>query len=83
MKTAKNKEYSFQHTKKRLKERYGLDLYRDEYNTICQNTKIMQGVLELCGEKKQKVVQCLFKGRRVTFVYGLGCDYVTTALPPK
>jgi ATP-dependent Clp protease adapter protein ClpS len=83
MKTKKNKEYSFQHTKARLKERYGLELYKDEYNTICQNTKIMQGVLELMGEKKQKIVTVHFKGKRVKFVYGIGCDYVTTALPPK
>ena len=83
MKTVKNKDYSFRHTKARLKERYGLELYRDEYNTICQNTKIMQGVLELCGEKKQKIVKVHFKGKVVSFVYGLGCDYVTTALPPK
>ena len=83
MKTVKNKSYSFQHTRDRLKERYGLELYRDEYETICINTKVMQGVLELCGEKKQKIVRVRFKGKVVTFVYGLGCDYITTALPPK
>ena len=81
MKTVKDREYSFRHTRARLKERYGLELYRDEYETICQNTKIMNGVLELNGEKKQKIVKAHFKGKIVTFVYALGCDYVTTVLP--
>lgn len=83
MKTVKDKEYSFLHTKSRLKERYGLELYRDEYDTICKNVKIVNGVFEMNGEKKQKVVKILFKGRKVTFVYGIGCDYITTALPPR
>lgn len=81
MKTKKDKAYSFRHTQARLKERYRLDITRDEYETICQNAKLLRGELESNGKKMQKIVKARFKGKIVTFVYGLGCDYVTTVLP--
>lgn len=81
MKTKKDKSYSFRHTQERLKERYKLDITRPEYDTICQNAKKLRGELEQNGKKMQKIVKASFKGKVVTFVYGLGCDYVTTVLP--
>ena len=83
MKTVKNRAYSFEHTKQRLQERYGLTITQKEYDTICKNLKIFNGILEEMCEKKMKLCKVEFKGKLVTFVYGLGCDYVTTVLPPK
>jgi len=81
LKTKKDKAYSFRHTQERLKERYNLDITRSEYDMICQNAKSLRGELERNGKKMQKIVKARFKGKFVTFVYGLGCDYVTTVLP--
>jgi high-affinity nickel permease len=81
MKTKKDKDYSFRHTKARLKERYYLDITRSEYDEICENAKALRGELERNGEKMQKIVKARFKGKTVTFVYALGCDWVTTVLP--
>lgn len=81
LKTKKDREYSFRHTQERLMERYRLDISRDEYDTICFNAKVLRGDLERNGEVMQKIVKARFKGKIVTFVYGLGCDYVTTVLP--
>ena len=81
MRTKKDKAYSFRHTQERLKERYQLDITRPEYDTICQNAKALRGELERNGKQMQKIVKARFKGKYVTFVYGLGCDYVTTVLP--
>jgi hypothetical protein len=83
MKTVKNRAYSFEHMKQRLQERYGLSITQEEYDTICKNTKIVNGVLEIMGEKKQKICKIQFKGKLETIVYSLGCDYITTVLPPK
>jgi high-affinity nickel permease len=81
LKTKKDKAYSFSHTQARLKERYKLDITRSEYDTVCENAKALRGELERNGKTMQKIVKARFKGKIVTFVYGLGCDYVTTVLP--
>lgn len=83
MKTKKNRAYSFEHTKQRLQERYGLSLTQDDYDHLCKVAKMANGLLEALGEKKQKIVTLGFKNREVICVYGLGCDYITTVLPPK
>ena len=36
MKTIKDKAYSFNHTKKRLKERYNLDINMKDYDNLCK-----------------------------------------------
>jgi high-affinity nickel permease len=81
LRTKKDKAYSFSHTQARLKERYDLHITRSEYDEICVNAKALKGELERNGEKMQKIVKAKFKGKMVTFVYGLGCDYVMTVLP--
>lgn len=83
MKTKKDKTYSFLHTQARLKERYNLEITRAEYDAICDKAKQLRGELERNGKTMQKIVKASFKGKIVTFVYALGCDYVTTVLPPK
>jgi hypothetical protein len=83
MKTKKDRDYSFRHTNYRLNERYGLSITQKEYDTICKNVKIMNGVLEEMGERRQKIVQIEFKGKLVSFVYEFDRDYITTVLTPK
>jgi hypothetical protein len=83
MKTKKDRAYSFEHTKQRLQERYSMVLSKADYEHLCRCAKLGNGLLEALGEKKQKIVQVELRGRIITVVYGLGCEYVTTVLPPK
>jgi len=39
MKTKKGKQYSFEHTKLRLLQRYGIDITMDDYDAICHMIK--------------------------------------------
>ena len=36
MKTVKDRQYSFEHTRKRLKERYDININMEQYDQICQ-----------------------------------------------
>ena len=45
MKTKKNKEYSFNHFKERLKERYDLDINEEEYKKMMEEAgRIKRGI---------------------------------------
>ena len=39
MKIKKDKNYSFKHTKQRLKERYNIDILREHYDHLCEKIK--------------------------------------------
>ena len=43
MKTIKDRNYSFNHTKKRLKERYNLDITMNEYDALC-GIKVLKSI---------------------------------------
>jgi hypothetical protein len=39
-KTVKDRNYSFKHTKDRLKERYDIDISEDDYNYLCEKIEM-------------------------------------------
>jgi len=53
-KTVKDRSYSFNHTKQRLSERYGIDINQDHYDILCDNIKNNKGVVLVMIEKQKK-----------------------------
>jgi len=52
-KTVKDRSYSFNHTKQRLSERYGIDINQDHYDILCDNIKNNKGVVLVMIEKQK------------------------------
>lgn len=88
MKTKKDKTYSYNHTRQRLQERYGLELSREEYDKWCRDWT--QGVrLQWDGTNMQEVRAFNYKGHRIIAVIKHQQKYrdcfetlVSTVLPP-
>jgi len=81
MKTIKDKEYSFNHTKDRLRERFDLLLTRNEYEMLCNicNSK----TLVIKESKDQEIHTIFFKGRYIKFTFSTKKSCITTVLPEK
>ena len=85
MKTIKDIEYSFEHTRERIKERYGVDINREDYNELCVRANLKENVVFM-SEKKQKngVQQVLimpFKDVQLKVVWSTSRQCITTVLP--
>lgn len=82
MKTKKDKEYSFNHFKERLKERYDLDVTEEEYN-ILGLVSLLD--IPITTEKQkndtQKVYDILFKKKMIRVVFSEARNLLTTVLP--
>ena len=86
MKTKKDKEYSFQHTKARLLERYDLGISRDHYDNLCDRIK---------NNRNAVVIEIEYQKNDTQYIYDLDFPYrnairvvwsekrqcITTALP--
>jgi len=83
MKTKKDIDYSFEHTKQRLAERYGLWLTRPEYVQLCTSVQNYKGQYESTAGDVQKVVAVPFRGVLVTCVYSWNRSCITTVLKPN
>jgi hypothetical protein len=88
MKTIKNIEYSFNHTKDRFKERYGIDISRNDYDHLCDIIRNSREGLPKIVEKQkhdtQEIIDLpfMFKNKNnIRIVWSVVKDYVTTALP--
>jgi hypothetical protein len=82
MKTKKDRTYSFNHFKERLKERYGLDINEKEYNILCLvNTLDIPISTEHQKNDTQKVYDVIFKEKIIRVVYSEAKQIVTTVLP--
>lgn len=57
MKTVKDREYSFNHFKDRLKERYDLDISREEYEKMCSDIKTFTPI---STEKQKRDTQKIY-----------------------
>jgi len=81
MKTIKDKEYSFNHTKDRLRERFDLLLTRNEYEMLCNicNSK----TLVIKESKDQEIHTIFFKGRYIKFTFNTKMGVIKTALPER
>lgn len=78
-------EYSFNHTKQRMLERYDLSLTRQEYDALCGDVRLKRNVAEVGREKQKGCIQIIytasFKHRIVLLVYEDTRDCITTVLP--
>lgn len=86
MKTLKDREYSFNHTRKRLKERYDIDLDMEEYDRICDKVQNHKDVILIMAENKQGELQFIYdyyydynKGK-IRVVWSDERQCITTAL---
>jgi len=88
MKTIKDREYSFNHTKKRLKERYGIDITIDDYNYLCTKVITNDDITLIMMEKQDNDTQYTydldFKYRGIIRVVWSGSrQCITTVLERK
>ncbi len=84
MKTKKDREYSFNHTKQRLSERYGIKIDRKQYDHICFKVKNHKDVNLIMAEDKQNGLQFIYdylhNGKTIRVVWSDERDCITTAL---
>ena len=84
-KTIKDREYSFNHTRARLKERYGIELDMEGYDHICHRVKNHKDVKLIMKENKQDKLQYIydldyhFRGK-IRVVWSDERQCITTAL---
>jgi hypothetical protein len=57
MKTIKDRNYSFNHTKERLKERYGIDISIDDYDYLCTKVITNDDINIIMMEKQDNDIQ--------------------------
>jgi hypothetical protein len=93
MKTVKDVEYSFNHTKDRFKERYDIDISRNDYDHLCDiirnsiNNVDFVCMSDITVEEHKNDTQYIintpfkFKGENVRIVWSVIRDCITTALP--
>ncbi len=87
MKTKRNSpDYSFEHTKKRLKERYDLEITRKEYDILNKTILLWDRSpdhLEKDGGELQGIFSWIFKEQQVRFVYSYTHSRIKTVLPKQ
>jgi len=84
MKTIKDKQYSFNHVKKRLKERYNLDITMNEYANLCLSRVDHIPInVEYQKNDTQKIYDMYHKGFMVRVVYSEKRNLITTVLPKE
>jgi len=85
MKTIKDKEYSFNHFKERLMERYNLDITPDYYDDLCAMMNLYKTFPPISIEKQkndtQMVYDIVFKDQLITVVWSETRNLLTTVLP--
>jgi len=85
MKTKKDKLYSFDHTRKRLAERYGIEIQSIDYTELCSRINKKKDVKFVSEEKQKKDIQQIyditFRGATVRVVWSMANRYIKTVLP--
>jgi hypothetical protein len=93
MKTIKDIEYSYKHTKDRFKERYDIELSRNDYDHLCdiirnslENVDFVTNAdiwVEHLKNDTQYIIgfPLKLKGKDVVVVWSEQRDCITTALP--
>jgi hypothetical protein len=79
MKTIKDIEYSFNHTRERLNERYNISLNRSEYDRLCGI--ITDGICMMVENDDQEIYETYFKGSHIRVVWSTKRNCITTVLP--
>jgi len=86
MKTIKDTNYSFEHTKLRMKERYAMSITRDEYDLLCKKVRTKNDVRLIKEEKQDGDIQYVYdlqftyKGK-IRVVWSKERNCITTVLP--
>jgi hypothetical protein len=85
MKTKKDILYSFNHTRKRLEERYGIFIEFKDYTEMCERVDKKKNVKFISEEKQKKDVQQIydmsFKGAPMRVVWSRANRCIKTVLP--
>ena len=85
MKTKKDRLYSFNHTRKRLRDRYGIKINGVDYAEMCERVNKKKDVRLISEEKQKKDVQQIyhmsFKGNTIRVVWSTLNKRITTVLP--
>lgn len=85
MKTKKDRLYSFDHTRKRLAERYGIEINAMDYTEMCERIDKKKNVKFISEEKQKKDVQQTyhmpFKGNTIRVVWSKSNKCIKTVLP--
>ncbi len=85
MKPIKDENYSFNHVKDRLKERYNIEIDRDFYNKMNKNIKpyISDSRFDYDTDNngEQEIHPMFIKNTTIKVVYSLSKERITTVLP--
>ena len=85
MKTIKDKNYSFNHVKRRLKKRHDIDITIEEYDWLCYSVKNIEDKPIHIEKQKgdiQKVYDIMYGNKIIRVVWSETRQLVTTALVP-
>jgi len=78
MKTIKDKNYNFNHTKERLKERFNLSLTLNEYESLCND--VCGSTLIVKESRDQEIHKIFFKDLYIKFTFNRKNGRITTVL---
>lgn len=71
----------FNHTKERLKQRYKLDINKEEYIDLCQRLK--ESFISRPYSKNRDVRMTVFKGKIISIGYNHKRELINTVLPNR
>jgi len=88
MKTEKDREYSFNHTKNRLLERYNIEITLDDYNYLCRKIESKKDLVLIMVEKQKNDTQYVYDlnfkyKNRIRVVWSEKRNCITTVLKEK
>lgn len=85
MKTVKDKEYSFNHVKDRLEERFNLEIDRDFYDKMNESLKPYIGKPDygFDNDGEQEIHSMFIKNQIIKVVWSNSRQRITTVLPIK
>jgi len=85
MKTKKDLLYSFNHTKERMEDRYGIEINAMDYAEMCENIIHKKNVLFITSEKQKNDVQEIYdvylRSTLVRIVWSTTNKWIKTVLP--
>ena len=84
MKTVKDIKYSFNHTKERIKSRYGMNIDFSDYLEMCKRISMKRNVRFISEDnqkQKQQIYEISFKDITIIVVWSKANRCIKTALP--
>jgi len=81
MKTIKNREYSYNHTKQRMLERFNIHINKRDYNKLCN--LISSRTIVMRESVTQEIHIIDWKEKTFTVVFNTEKNCITTVLPER